>query len=97
MIGATLFCMNIASLEAQLRLEGFTDVYLWHNGPGEMYPAHIDSDPTARIVVQGSIILNLHGVDREYREGERFEIPAGIEHHVRMGEQGCTYLVGEKV
>jgi quercetin dioxygenase-like cupin family protein len=89
--------MNADALEMQLRQEGFNEVYVWRNSAGDLYPLHIHEDVTAHVVLQGSLILTVHGVDHEYREGERFDIPAHQEHSARFGPEGCTYIIGEKV
>lgn len=87
--------MDVDDIAAQLRLEGFNEVYTWHNAPGDIYPMHVHDDVTAHVIVQGSLILEIDGVEREYGEMERFDIPAGVLHGARMGELGCTYIVGE--
>lgn len=97
MIGATFLIMDVEDIEAQLRAEGFTEVYTWHNAPGDIYPTHIHDDVTAHVILQGSLVLEIDGVEREYGETERFDIPARLQHSARFGPAGCTYIIGEKV
>jgi len=89
--------MEVDDIAAQLRSEGFTEVYTWHNAPGDIYPMHIHDDVTAHVVLQGSLILEIDGVEREYGETERFDIPERLQHSARFGPTGCTYIIGEKV
>lgn len=89
--------MDLSLLEAQLRDDGYTGVVLWRNSPGEMYPNHIHAGATVHIVIEGKIFVTINGREREYKEGDRFIIPAGVSHAARMGESGCLYIMGEKV
>jgi quercetin dioxygenase-like cupin family protein len=89
--------MEADDITGQLRAEGFTEVYTWHNAPGDIYPTHVHPDVTAHVVLQGMLILEIDGEEHEYREMERFDIPACVQHSARFGPAGCTYIIGEKV
>ena len=88
--------MTIDEAQSVLAAEGYTDIDEWHDGANVMYPAHEHDGDTAHIVVGGSIFITINGEEREYRSGDRFDIPAHVAHSVRMGSGGCTYIFGEK-
>ena len=80
-----------------LMTDGYTDIDEWHDNASVIYPAHEHDGDTAHIVVGGSIFITINGEEKEYRAGDRFDIPAHTAHSVRMGGEGCTYIFGEKV
>lgn len=83
-------------LESQLRSEGFSHTYVWHDGPHAYYPDHTHGGLTAHIVLDGEMTLTMAGASQTYHVGDRCDVPAGAVHSARMGPQGCRYLVGEK-
>ena len=89
--------MTTASLEQQLRSEGFRRVYVWEDGPDASYPDHTHAVDTAHIILDGAMTLTCGGSTRTYTAGERPpDVPAGAVHRARMGPEGCRYLIGEK-
>jgi len=89
--------MNINEAESVLVKDGYADIHEWHDGPFVIYPAHEHDGDTAHIIVGGSIFITIDGDEKEYKPGDRFDIPAHVFHSVRMGGEGCTYILGEKV
>ncbi len=88
--------MTIDDARSALMTDGYTDIDEWHDGPSVIYPAHEHDGDTAHIIVGGSIFITIDGEEKEYRPGDRFDIPAHVSHTVRMGDEGCTYIFGEK-
>ncbi|MEK9155360.1 MAG: cupin domain-containing protein [Patescibacteria group bacterium] len=82
--------------EEQFQSEGFRDIYVWHNAPGEIYPSHQHNGLTTHAVLQGSLWVRIGSEEKEYVVGDRFDIPAQVAHSARMGDEGCTYVIGEK-
>jgi hypothetical protein len=83
-------------LERQLRAEGFTHTYVWHDGPDAYYPEHMHPTVTAHIVLDGEVTVTSEGKTQTYRTGDRFDVPGETIHSAKMGPQGCRYLIGEK-
>lgn len=88
--------MNEKQLTEQLRKEGFAHTYVWEDGPNAHYSDHAHSVETAHLILKGEMTLSTGGRTTTYRAGERCDVPAGAVHSVRMGPQGCRYLVGER-
>ena len=88
--------MEQHALESQLRSEGFSHTYVWHDSPNAFYPDHTHAALTAHIILDGEMTLTMAGASQTYRPGERCDVPAGAVHSARMGPRGCRYLVGEK-
>ena len=85
------------ALEEQLRLEGFSRVFVWEDGPHAFYPDHTHAVDTAHVILAGEMTLTCGGSTAKYSAGERPpDVPANVVHSARMGPQGCRYLVGEK-
>jgi len=80
----------------RLHVEGFRNVYDWHDPPDAEYPDHSHLCLTAHIILEGEMSVTLAGKTRTYRAGERFDVPAEAVHSARMGPAGCRYLVAEK-
>jgi uncharacterized protein YaiE (UPF0345 family) len=40
--------------------------------------------------------ITLDGQTRNYKPGERFDIPGKTPYSAHVGPEGCKYLVGEK-
>ncbi|MDR3677674.1 MAG: cupin domain-containing protein [Acidobacteriota bacterium] len=88
--------MDEQQLTKQLQDEGFDDVYVWEDGAEMNYPLHQHPDVTARIILAGEMTITLDGQTRNYKPGERFDIPGKTPYSAHVGPEGCKYLVGEK-
>lgn len=87
--------MDEQSIAHQLSREGFPDVYVWDEEPDFVYGSHAHDYETALVLVRGTILLIVNGVERNYAVGERADIPAGVMHSAVVGPTGCRYVVGE--
>lgn len=85
-----------ATLERQLKSEGYDVVYVQEDAPGLTYDTHTHDTRTAHIVLEGSMDLTVLGQVHYLGPGDRFDIPMGVPHSAVVGPKGCTYLVGEK-
>ena len=88
--------MNEQELTAQLRREGFSETYVWEDGPNAFYPEHTHPTETAHIILEGEMTLILAGKCQTLHAGDRRDVPAGAIHSARMGARGCRYLIGER-
>jgi quercetin dioxygenase-like cupin family protein len=86
--------MDEKKVAEQLQREGFSQTYIWADGPNTTYPEHIHTDETAHIVLSGEMTLIMNGESHLYRAGERFDVPAGARHSAHMGRFGCRYVIG---
>ncbi len=89
--------MIIDDARSTLSADGYSDINEWHDNASVIYPAHQHDGDTAHIVVSGNIFITINDEESEYKPGDRFDIPANTAHSVRMGENGCTYIFGEKI
>lgn len=82
-----------AELYEIYRQEGLNP-YPWSNAPGDTYAAHSHSYHKVIYVVRGSIIWVLPELQREIEThvGDRLELPRGVVHAARVGNQGVTCL-----
>ncbi len=88
--------MDERELEAQLREEGFSGIFVHRDSPDAYYPDHTHTGITAHIVLEGEIIVTSEGQTLTYKTGDRFDVPAGEVHSAQIGPQGCRYMIGEK-
>lgn len=79
----------------KLRQEGFREVYVWDDKPDHEYPNHEHATTTAHVVIRGRMFMEIGEETKELRAGSRFDIPAHAVHSVRIGPEGCRYVVGE--
>lgn len=70
--------------------------YRWTNGPGDVYVPHSHSYHKVIYVVRGTITFGLPdtGASLRMKTGDRLELPAGVRHEARVGEQGVICLEG---
>ena len=54
---------------AELTREGFSDIFVWEDGPNVDYPEHTHRAETAHIILSGEIQLNAPGIDRVTANG----------------------------
>lgn len=83
-------------IKERLRHEGFRNIFTHTDRPGAYYPEHTHKNITCHIVIDGEIEITSGGTTRTYRAGERFDLPAGEVHSAKVGQEGCTYILGEK-
>ncbi len=88
--------MDAKEWEDKLREEGFSNLFVWRDGPNAYYPDHTHLSTTAHIILEGEMTLTVNGKTETFKLGERCDVPANTLHSVRMGRQGCRYLIGEK-
>ena len=84
------------TIMAQLRDEGFSDVFVWTDRPDTVYPDHTHATETAHVVMDGAIDITTVDGTRTFGPGERFDVPAETVHSAQVGPTGCTYVVGER-
>jgi cupin superfamily acireductone dioxygenase involved in methionine salvage len=93
----------VDELKNILKKEGFTHVYDWHNEPGTEYPAHVHKGKVAMYIIHGGLTFRFTEKDHTGQNevplhfGARFDVPVGKEHTAKVGEDGCTYVVGEMI
>ena len=88
--------MNEKEWETRLCQEGFSQVFVWQDGPNTSYPDHTHPATTAHIILEGELTLTSEGKSQTFKSGERCDVPANTIHSAQMGSRGCTYMVGER-
>ncbi|KAG5993329.1 hypothetical protein E4U43_003537 [Claviceps pusilla] len=93
-------CTMSREHEAQVRSWGFSHVFTWTDAPRAHYLPHSHSGLTTHLVVSGQLTLwypNEPGRKKvQYSAGDRIDVDAGRVHEVWIGDQGCTYVIGEE-
>ncbi|MDW8087440.1 MAG: AraC family ligand binding domain-containing protein [Candidatus Calescibacterium sp.] len=79
-----------------LKKEGFTNIYTWSDYPGSHYPDHTHNFYSAHIVIEGEIKIIANGKEYVFTKGDRFDVLKNEVHAAKIGEKGCTYIIGEK-
>lgn len=80
-----------------LQSEGFVHVYEWTDAPGEIYEAHAHKGKVSMYISKGSIEFCIENQCREYKEGDRIDVPIGVVHTATVGSEGCSFVVGEMI
>ncbi len=89
--------MNNESIKDELIVEGFAHVYEWTDEPNTEYLEHAHKGRVSFYITKGSILMILDGVHTIIRQGDRFDVPIGIPHTAKVGDDGCTFIVGEEI
>lgn len=80
----------------QLRKEGFPIIYEWKDKPGTVYEKHHHKGRVSFYVIDGSVTFS-GGIEKTASKGEKVDVPTGVEHSAIVGENGCTYVVGQDI
>lgn len=75
----------------------FAHIYEWTDSPNTEYPKHAHKGKVSFYVVDGSIVMNIEGVNKTVTKGERMNVPVGHFHTGKVGSGGCTFIVGEEI
>jgi len=89
--------MNTEEIKKQFLLEGFANVYDWIDGPGKEYEEHSHKGKVSFYVVKGSILMNVNGIHTTVYAGNRFDVPEGLPHTAKVGNEGCMFVVAEEI
>ena len=87
--------MNAAETEAALRSEGL-DPETWSNEPGHEYGHHSHPYHKVLVCLEGSITFHTGAGDVVLEEGDRLELPPGIEHAATVGPSGVTCVEAQR-
>ena len=60
--------------------------------PGAVMPDHNHPHEQLGYVVEGSLVLNIAGDERNLQPGEAYAIPGGVTHRAIGGPDGCLVL-----
>jgi quercetin dioxygenase-like cupin family protein len=87
--------MTPEEFEAQLRADGFDEIYNSEFPPGNVTTEHPHENFEARtLVLSGSCTQTINKVPHEYKAGDIYFIPAGSTHQELIGPQGMRYISG---
>lgn len=89
--------MNFQDKIDLLKKEGLAHVYEWTDKPNTEYPEHSHKGKVSFYVIEGSILMNIDGVNTLVRAGDRMNVPVGVPHTGKVGPEGCTFIVGEEI
>ncbi len=89
--------MDIESIKEKLSNEGFHHIYEWTDKPDTKYPEHSHKGKVSFYIVKGSILMNIDGIHTTIRQGEHLDVPVGVSHTAKVGNDGCTFVVGEEI
>ena len=81
-----------AAIEA-LEIEGLS-VTEWHDVAGARYATHSHAQREVRIVLDGSMTINVDGTDHELGPGDLLDIAPNTPHSAVVGPRGVHYLAG---
>jgi len=85
--------------EGEVRSWGFNHVFTWTDGPNAYYPPHSHSGITTHLILRGELTITYPNDPKPKKEifgpGSRLDVDAQRVHEVWMGDEGCTYVIGE--
>ncbi|TFK46985.1 hypothetical protein OE88DRAFT_1714750 [Heliocybe sulcata] len=100
--------MSITEADAkrQVRSWGFSHIYTWTDRPNAYYAPHTHSGVTTHLILSGKFTVAYPSSRKGIRSdedakketfgpGARIDVDAGQLHEVWIGEEGCTYVIGE--
>ncbi|PAV23357.1 Cupin -type [Pyrrhoderma noxium] len=85
--------------EEEARERGFKQVFTWTDSPDAYYPPHSHRELTTHLIVQGQFTISYpqdpNPTRATFGPGVCVDVDAGRLHEVWIGEEGCTYVIGE--
>ncbi|KAI0883715.1 uncharacterized protein GGS22DRAFT_189682 [Annulohypoxylon maeteangense] len=85
--------------EAEVRSWGFPHVFTWTDGPNAHYKPHSHAGLTTHLIIAGQLTITYPKDPKPekttYIVGDRIDVDAGRVHEVWIGDEGCTYVIGE--
>jgi quercetin dioxygenase-like cupin family protein len=84
-----------ADLRRTLESDGFS-VWQWTDAPGANYGPHSHDHDESIFCVAGEITFGAGGRELTLRPGDRLMLPKGTVHTAVAGDDGATYLIGER-
>ncbi len=78
-----------------LRSLGFKKIYLWEDAPNTYYPTHTHEGEEARLVLRGSVEIEVEGRKINLKEGELLILAPKTPHSART-QEGVLYVCGSK-
>jgi len=85
--------------EVEVRTWGFKHVFTWTDSPNAHYPPHKHEGLTTHLIVRGQFTITYpkdpFPTKETFGPGGRIDVDANKVHEVWVGEEGCTYVVGE--
>jgi len=88
--------MNTSEFAAKLKEEGFGEVETKMLQPRPTNDEHAHDYLVRGLVLEGEFIVTSAGQPHSYRQGETFEVAAGVAHNEAVGDNGARILVGRK-
>jgi mannose-6-phosphate isomerase-like protein (cupin superfamily) len=79
-----------------LEKEGYTLISTIEDNPEATYEMHKHQNETAHIVIKGTMEITFNEVTYVLKKGDRCDVPQLMQHSAKVGDAGCTYVVGEK-
>lgn len=82
-------------LRERMKAEGLVP-YVWSNAPGDRYAGHRHSYDKVIYVVSGTIEFGLEELEESVwlHPGDRLDLPSGVLHDARVGQEGVRCLEG---
>ncbi|KAH0607878.1 uncharacterized protein H6S33_001930 [Morchella sextelata] len=93
--------MARSSFETEVRSWGFKEVFTWTDSPNYHYPPHKHNALTTHLIVSGQLTIRYpedsQAPDKKetFGPGGRIDVGKGVVHEVWIGDEGCTYVIGE--
>jgi quercetin dioxygenase-like cupin family protein len=88
--------MNTTEFAAKLKQDGFGEVETKMVQPRPRNDEHAHDYLVRGLVLEGEFIVTCAGQPQSYRQGETFEVAAGVTHNEAVGDNGARILVGRK-
>ncbi len=89
--------MDKENFKQKLVDKGFPHIYEWHDEAGTEYQAHAHKGAVSMYILDGGLTFRFGQEEKILNKGDWFDVPIGKEHTAKVGEQGCTFLVGEMI
>ena len=86
-----------SEFEQRWSVKGFTHFVTHTDQPHTHYAPHTHEKDFLHFIISGDMTLILDQTSFILSKGQEYLIPAGKEHEVKIGEDGCTYISAERL
>lgn len=87
---------TFAVFEQESRSAGYDEILerVWE--PNKVIPTHTHPFDVTAIITQGDMVLTVGDQQRHLRQGDSFDVAAGVQHAEHYGEQGTSLWVARR-
>lgn len=88
---------ELQTIKERLTKDGYQKIDVYTDEPNEHFSDHTHDGDQLMIVISGNIVVKMPTRTHNLTEKMELSVPSKITHSATVGNDGCTYVVAEKI